>query len=181
MQSYTFINKFVITNRKVAAAIIIKLILGIAALVAIIQFAISGLSVLSIAFPVFIVSLMLPRGAPTFEEHASAVVSFDSEGIKIRYTGLDRHDKLGKRNEEYIINPSYVRQIRYSQKNHRLSIVSKALIKLSTVNGGRKERDFRQRVGSSRNILYLTDDIREPLLNAVKSVCETSPFLQKVN
>ena len=179
MNSYTFGNKFVFDNKKVMAGILFKLIMSIIGILLIVQLIMNGFSVMTVFIPIFIISLFIPKGAPTFESNILTKVSIENGALTISYMNLDRHDKLGIRNEYHTILPNQIKKIRYNDKYSKLQIVSKGLVKITNSSNEVIEKDYQDSDEICQNILYLTDEVREPLLQMIKSICDNSTFLQK--
>jgi len=179
MNSYTFNNRFVFDNKKVMAGILFKLIMSIIGILLIAQLIMNGFSVMTVFIPIFVISLFIPKGPPTFEADILTRVSIENGVLTISYMNLDRHDKLGIRNEYHTILPTQIKKIRYNDKYFKLQIVSKGLVKITNSSNEVIEKDYQDSDESCQNILYLTDEVREPLLQMIKSICDNNAVFQK--
>lgn len=170
--NFVFMNKFVIDNKKVQSSILIKLLTVIVMIILLIKSIMEGFSFETIFIPVFLLIVLLPRGAPTFEKYISTRVSFEEKRMRITYMNLDRKDKLGYRTEDYLIYYDTLKKVRYNEKYFKLEIISKADVTITSTKNETIKKDYRTTNEWCQNTLYLPDEIREQFLASVKDVCK---------
>lgn len=174
MNKFTFTNKFVFTNKRMLKGAIVKLLLALILLITILKIGLDGFSVYVLYVAVVCIGLIKLNGSPTFEENVATRLEYENGTITICYMNLDRHDKLGRRNENYIIDTKDIKSIDYNDELFKLSIVSKADVKITSKDGEVIEKDYRNTNDYCENVLYLPDDVREPILAMVKNICNES-------
>jgi hypothetical protein len=170
--NFVFMNKFKIDNKKVMNSIVIKLLMVLILIVLVLKNLLDGISFTSVFIPVFLLTLFLPKGAPTFEIYASTRVSFEEKRMRITYMNLDRKDKLGSRTEDYLIYYDTLKKVRYNEKYYKLEIISKADVTITSSKNETMKKDYRTTDEWSQNMLYLPDEIREQFLASVQEVCK---------
>jgi len=176
MNNYTFSNKFILENKaykhKTRTIVLIVLLV----LFMILTIPLLGFSPARIYAPFIIIGLLLSKLRPEIIVEAATRVEFDNEKLLIYYMNLNRQDKLGIRNESYIIFPNMIKDIFYDDMRFELHILSKPLVNITTKKKKVIEKDYRESNEWFDNTLYLTDDVRESILQMLNNICKVKPM-----
>ena len=175
MDNFQFNNKIMIDNSKVIIGTIVRVLCLIIAIVLLLTLGLRGTSMLIILIPLLLLNLVIPRGPAVYNESVVTTISLENGLLKIVYKDLDRHDNLGVRTEEYIIAPMDIRQISYNEQYNKLSIVSKAQVRIISDQQEIIEKDYRNSNDYAENVIYPTEEIRDSMLEFVKKICQNHP------
>ena len=176
MNNYTFSNKFIIENKSYKHKTRTIVLIVLLVLFMIITIPLIGFSPTRIYPSLLLIGLLLTKLKPEFIVEAATRVEFDNEKLTIYYMNLNRQDKLGVRNESYIIFPNMIKDIFYDDVRFELHILSKPLVKVTPKKKNVIEKDYRESNEWFENTLYLTDEVRESILQMLNSICKIKPM-----
>ena len=177
METYVFRNKFVIPNQSARRRLGARLLILLVLLVVIAKLALDGFALTTVCIPLILAGVLIRPGAPVLEEYALTEVSFPEGGMRILVRDLDRHDRLGRRSETYAIRKGDLQGVRYQADARKLDIVSCGRVTVEGENGGGAEKDYRKEGEACSLSLYLTEEVREPVLQRVQELCREAPQL----
>ena len=176
MNNYTFSNKFILENKAYKHRTRTIVLIVLLVLFMIVTIPLVGFSPTKIYPSLIIIGLLLTKLKPEIIVEAATRVEFDNEKLSVYYMNLNRQDKLGVRNESYIIYPNMIKDIFYDDMNFQLHIISKPLVKVTPKKKNVIEKDYRESNEWFENTLFLTDDVRESILQMLNSICKVKPM-----
>ena len=172
MNNYTFSNKFILENKSYKHRTRTIVLIVLLVLFTFLAIKLTGFSLTKMYPSLIIIGLLLTKLKPEIIVEAATRVEYDNEKLLIYYMNLNRQDKLGVRNESYIIFPNMIKDIFYDEMRFELHILSKPLVNITTKKKNVIEKDYRESNEWFDNTLYLTDEVREPMLQMLNNICK---------